>query len=100
MQVLTDAQWAKFEAAIAAAKIRGARPRREDRRTIEAIIWRLDNGAKWRSIPGELGDWHHAYLRFRRWVVACGTRSWPMSWPRASRSWHLHRRHLGAAHQE
>jgi transposase len=69
MQVLTDAQWAKFEAAIAAVKIRGARPRVEDRRTIEAIIWRLDNGAKWRSIPSELCDWHHAYLRFRRWAV-------------------------------
>jgi transposase len=51
MQVLTDAQWAKFEAAIAAANIRGARPRTEDRRTIEAIIWRLDNGAKWRFDP-------------------------------------------------
>jgi hypothetical protein len=51
MQVLTDAQWAKFEAAIAAANIRGARPRTEERRTIEAIIWRLDNGAKWRSVP-------------------------------------------------
>ena len=38
-------------------------------RTIEAIIWRLDNGAKWRSIPAELGDWHHAYLRFRRWAI-------------------------------
>src|ERR1700722_8545393 len=65
MQVLSDAQWANFEAAIEAAEIRGARPRREDRRTIEAIIWRLDNGAKWRSIPAELGDWHHAYLRFQ-----------------------------------
>ncbi len=53
MQVLTDAQWAKFEAAIAAAEIQGARPRTEDRRTIEAIIWRLDNGAKWRSIPAD-----------------------------------------------
>jgi transposase len=69
MQVLTDAQWSKFEAAIAAANIRGARPRTEDRRTVEAIIWRLDNGAKWRSIPAELGNWHHAYLRFRRWAV-------------------------------
>jgi transposase len=70
MQVLSDAQWAKFEAAIAAVKLRGARPRKEERRTIEAIIWRLDNGAKWRSIPAELGDWHHAYLRFRRWTIA------------------------------
>jgi Putative transposase of IS4/5 family (DUF4096) len=46
MPVLTDAQWAKFEAAIAAVKLCGARPRKEDRRTIEAIIWRLDNGAR------------------------------------------------------
>jgi transposase len=57
MAVLTDAQWAKFEAAIAGANIRGARPRTEDRRTIEAIIWRLDNGAKWRSIPAVRGVW-------------------------------------------
>ena len=70
MQVLTDAQWEKFEAAIAAARLRGARPRKDDRQTIEAIIWRLDNGAKWRSIPAELGPWHHAYLRFRRWTLA------------------------------
>ncbi len=70
MQVLTDAQWARFEMATAAANIRGARPRTEERRTIEAIIWRLDNGAKWRSIPAELGNWHHACLRFRRWAVS------------------------------
>ncbi len=69
IQVPTDAQWAKFEAAIAAVKLCGARPRKEDRRTIEAIVWRFDNGAKWRSIPADLDNWHHAYLRFRRWAV-------------------------------
>lgn len=77
MQVLTDAQWGKFEdaqwgkfeAAIAAANIRRARPCTADPRTIEAMIWRLANGAKWRSIPTKLDDWHHAYLRFRRWAV-------------------------------
>lgn len=70
MHILTDAQWAKFAAGIAAARLRGARPRKDERRTIEAIIWRLANGAKWRSIPAELGPWHHAYLRFRRWAVS------------------------------
>ena len=35
-----------------------------------AIIWRLDNGAKWQWIPAELGDWHHAYLRFCRWAFS------------------------------
>jgi hypothetical protein len=42
MQVLSYAQWAKSEAAIAAVKLRGARPPNEERRTIEAFIWRLD----------------------------------------------------------
>src|SRR3954471_10573248 len=69
MQVLTDTQWAKFEAAIAAIKLRGARPRKEDRRTIEAIIWRLNNGAKWRSIPAELGDWHAFPSLDRAWSL-------------------------------
>ena len=69
MQVLKDDQWAKFEAVIATVGICGARPRTEDRRTIEAIIWRLGNGAKWRSIPAAFGDWHRACLRFRRWAV-------------------------------
>ena len=68
-QVLTNAEWAKFQEAIAAVGLRGARPRKEDRRTIEAIVWRIDNGAKWRSIPSELGEWHHAYVRFRRWTL-------------------------------
>jgi transposase len=70
MQVLMDAQWAKFEAAIAATEIRGSPARKDERRTIEAIIWPIDNGAKWRAIPAELGHWHHAYLRFRQWTLA------------------------------
>ena len=61
---------AKFQAAIAAVKLRRARPRKEDRRTIEAIIWRLDNSAKWRPIPTELGDRYHAYLCYHRWAVS------------------------------
>ena len=32
-------------------------------------MWPFDNGAKWCSIPAEFGEWHHAYLRCRRWAV-------------------------------
>ena len=89
MQVLTDAQWAKLEAAIKAAKS-VAPVLGEDRRTIEAIIWRLDNGAKWRSIPAELCDWHHAYLRFRRWAVRGVWDQIMGHWSRrGSRNWRL-----------
>jgi len=40
------------------------------RRTIEAIIWRHDNGAKWRRIPAELGPWWMAAQTFSRWLFA------------------------------
>jgi hypothetical protein len=45
MRILTCARQAKPVAAIAAIKLRWTRPRKEGRRTMEAIIWRLDNGA-------------------------------------------------------
>src|SRR4029450_7129322 len=38
------------------------------RETIEAILWRHQNGAKWRSIPGELGPWWKAAQTFIRWA--------------------------------
>ena len=37
------------------------------RRTIEAIVWRHENGAKWRSIPPHLGPWWMAAQTFNRW---------------------------------
>jgi transposase len=37
------------------------------RRTIEAIVWRHDNGAKWRRIPPHLGPWWMAAQTFKRW---------------------------------
>src|ERR1700760_5184542 len=37
------------------------------RRTIEAIVWRHDNGAKWRAIPPHLGPWWMAAQTFNRW---------------------------------
>jgi transposase len=38
------------------------------RRTISAIFWRHQNGAKWRSIPAELGPWWLAAQLFIRWA--------------------------------
>jgi transposase len=38
------------------------------RRTISAIVWRHQNGAKWRSIPAELGPWSRAAQLFIRWA--------------------------------
>src|SRR5919112_66091 len=44
--VLTDAQWAALGPLIEACRPRGKTQHHDLRRTIEAIIWRHDNGAR------------------------------------------------------
>ena len=66
--MLTDAQWAVLEPLVDTCRPKGKTPPRELRRTIEAILWRHENGAKWRSIPAELGPWWMAAQTFIRWT--------------------------------
>ena len=66
--VLTDAQWAELAPLIEQCRPPHKAPHDNLRRTIEAIIWRHDNGAKWRSIPPHLGpSWWMAAQTFIRW---------------------------------
>ncbi len=66
--VLTDAQWAVLEPLVLEVRPRGKTPHRDLRRTLEAIIWRCQNGAKWRCIPAEFGPWWGAAQTFIRWA--------------------------------
>ena len=65
--VLTDAQWARLAPLIEAVRPRGKTKPHELRRTVEAIIWRHENGAKWRAVPAELGSWWMAAQCWNRW---------------------------------
>ena len=56
----------RAEAADRGMPAQGQAPPRELWRTIEAIFWRHQNGAKWRSIPAELGPWWRAAQLFIR----------------------------------
>src|SRR5690348_6587284 len=67
-QVFTDAAWAIWEPLIEAVRPRGKTPPKDLRRTLSAILWRHQNGAKWRSIPCELGPWWLAAQLFIRWA--------------------------------
>ena len=67
LKVLTDAQWEVLAPLIAACRPPYKTDHHDLRRTIEAIIWRHDNGAKWRSIPPHLGPWWMAAQTFNRW---------------------------------
>jgi len=65
--VLSDAEWAALSPLIEAVRPRGKTEPLELRRTVEAIIWRHENGAKWRAIPAELGPWWMAAQCYNRW---------------------------------
>jgi transposase len=68
MQVLSDDQWNVLSPLIEACRPKGKTPLQHLRRTVEAIIWRHQNGAKWRAIPEELGPWWAAAQTFIRWA--------------------------------
>ncbi len=67
VQVFTDAAWAEWEPLIEEVRPRGKTPPKDLRRTISAILWRHQNGAKWRSLPAELGPWWLAAQLFICW---------------------------------
>jgi transposase len=67
LQVISDERWAVLEPLLNEVRPWAARPIHDLRRTIEAIVWRHDNGAEWRSIPLELGPWWRAAQTFIRW---------------------------------
>jgi len=53
--MLTDTQWKMLEPLVEQCRPKGKTPPQDLRRTLEAILWRHQNGAKWRSVPSELG---------------------------------------------
>ncbi len=66
--MLTDAQWMRLEPLIAACRPKGKTPPQDLRRTLSAILWRHENGAKWRAIPTDFGPWSRAAQSFIRWA--------------------------------
>ena len=68
MRVLSDAQGGELWPLIEGRRPRGQTPPRDLRRTVEAILWRHQNGAKWRASPADLGPWWRAAQTLMRWA--------------------------------
>jgi transposase len=65
--MLTDEQRAVLEPLVNACRPRAKVPPSNLRRTVSAIFWRHQNGAKWRSLPEKFGPWWMAAQTFIRW---------------------------------
>jgi len=70
MQILSDGEWAQLKAALDVARSGTGRPLGEERKTVEAIIRRQRNGAKWRAVPAEFCPWWTAARLHIRWSRA------------------------------
>jgi transposase len=65
---LTDAEWEKLSRLVPPA-VTGGRPRLDDRRVLNGIVWKIRSGAPWRDVPSRYGPWRSVYTRFRRWAL-------------------------------
>jgi transposase len=52
---LRDDQWELIAPLLPSQKKRG-RPRADDRRTLDGILWVLRSGARWKDLPKEYGS--------------------------------------------
>jgi transposase len=66
--MLTDGAWMDLEPLIEACRPTGKTAPKDLRRTLSAIVWRHQNGAKGRAVPAELGPWSRAAQTFLRWA--------------------------------
>ena len=66
--MVSDAQWTNLEPLVEACRPKGKTQPKDLRRTLSAILWRHENGAKWRAIPADLGPWSRAAQTFIRWA--------------------------------
>lgn len=60
-------QWATLEPLIEACRPPAKVAPKGLRQTIDAILWRHQNGAKWRAVPDVLRPWWKAAQTFIRW---------------------------------
>lgn len=74
---LTDAEWAVLEPQLpppACETPAGGRPEKHDRRTmINAVLYLIDNGIKWRALPADFPPWRTVYGLFARWNTDLST---------------------------
>ena len=63
---LTDEEWELIEPLLPPPAPTG-RPRADDRKTLNAILYVLTTGCKWMDMSGEYGSYVTTWRRFRRW---------------------------------
>ena len=67
-KLLSNRQWKRIQPLLPGKRGDPGRTGRDNRLTLEGILWIARTGAPWRDLPVEFGRWNTVYQRFRRWV--------------------------------
>lgn len=68
MTALTEKQWAVLSSLLPKQKFnKGGRPRADDRKTLEGILWILKTGAQWSEMPEKYGSYVTCWRRLKAW---------------------------------
>lgn len=68
MRKLSDRQWRIIEPLLPRQDFsRGGRPRADDRKVIDGILWILRTGAQWNELPTKYGPAMTCWRRLKAW---------------------------------
>lgn len=66
---LTDQQFELIEPILQEERDkRGRKPSISDRHALEAVLYILREGCRWRALPDFFGNWMMVFMRYKRWV--------------------------------
>ncbi len=67
---LRDDQWARMEHVLPGRVGHVGGTARDNRRFVEAVLYRYRAGIPWRDLPERFGGWTSTHARFSRWATS------------------------------
>ena len=67
--VLRDDQWERIKHLLPGKPGDVGVTAHDNRRFVEAVLYRYRTGVPWRDLPAEFGDWKNTHKRFSRWAA-------------------------------
>ena len=68
--VISDELWKKIAPLLPGKAGDPGATGRDNRRFMEAVLWRVRTGSPRRDLPQDFGNWNSVFKRFRRWAKA------------------------------
>ena len=69
-RTLTDRQGERIEERVPGKRGDRGATGRDDRLSVDAVLWIARTAAPWRDPPPEFGRWNSVWRRFTRWAAA------------------------------